>query len=120
VDESGRTDYAKSKLREQPSISHSQITGNTYALLINLVLISSDPFTMVKCQHFTGEGTSGAQPFKVEINSNVLLVSDFHAHLAVVEIIGFLAGNWDAENKSNIGDGLQLIVSYNHNPRISL
>ena len=53
---------------------------------------------MVKCQHFTGEGNN-SQPFKVEINSNVMLVSDFHAHLAVVEIIGFLAGNWDESNK---------------------
>jgi hypothetical protein len=42
---------------------------------------------------------SGAQPFKVVVHSNVLLVCDFHAHLATTEIIGFLAGTWNDSTK---------------------
>lgn len=45
---------------------------------------------MVKCQRYMGEPTSNAasQPFKLQVHSNVLLLCDFHSHLASTEIIG--------------------------------
>lgn len=78
---------------------------------------------MVKCKEFIGEPASGhisSQPFHLQIHSNALLVSDFHAHLATTEIIGFLGGiysllikinplgSWDAEKKSTFPVDLRL------------
>jgi len=86
--ESGRTNYAKSRLR----------MNNTNPLWKDDEI---DPLTLVKCQHFSGTPVTVAlsQPFKVKVNSNVLLVSDFHSHLAYTEIIGFLAGDWNENEK---------------------
>ncbi|ORX93100.1 hypothetical protein K493DRAFT_262785 [Basidiobolus meristosporus CBS 931.73] len=88
---SGRTNYSKHKLRRtRPSLNFSQITGD------------ADPLTMLKCEHFCGQpgsGTRGAQPFSINVDSNVLVGMDFHAHLMTTEIIGFLAGQWDREKK---------------------
>jgi len=86
--ESGRTNYAKSRLR----------MNNTNPLWKDDEI---DPLTLVKCQHFSGTPVTVAlsQPFKVKVNSNVLLVSDFHSHLAYTEIIGFLAGDWNETEK---------------------
>lgn len=60
---------------------------------------------MFKCEPFVGKpgsNTSGSQPFEMSVDSNVLLAMDFHAHLMTTEIIGFLAGEWDKENKRKI------------------
>ncbi|KAK9720802.1 hypothetical protein K7432_003904, partial [Basidiobolus ranarum] len=88
---SGRTNYSKHKLRRtRPSLNFSQITGD------------ADPLTMLKCEHFCGQpgsGIRGAQPFSINVESNVLIGMDFHAHLMTTEIIGFLAGQWDREKK---------------------
>lgn len=57
---------------------------------------------MVKYEPFIGKpgsNTAGSQPFELSLNSNVLLTMDFHAHLMTVEIIGFLAGEWDKETR---------------------
>jgi protein MYSM1 len=59
---------------------------------------------LVKCEPFTGKpgsNANGCQPFEISVDSNVLLAMDFHAHLMTTEIIGFLAGEWDKENKRN-------------------
>jgi len=87
---SGRTSYAKDKLRVQNSILYWQKGDQEI-----------DPLTMIRCSLYSGKPGSGlgAQPFKVEIKSSVLLVIDFHAHLATTEIIGFLAGKWDGDAK---------------------
>jgi hypothetical protein len=69
-------------------------------LRLDLCFHFSDPLTLVKCEPFIGEPgstTPGSQPFKLEVDSNVLLAMDFHAHLMTTEIIGFLAGEWDKE-----------------------
>ncbi|KAG9292964.1 hypothetical protein G9A89_016326 [Geosiphon pyriformis] len=93
----GRTEYAKSRLRsvrERPSINFVQIDGE-----------DTDPFAMVKCEPFYGipnSNTYGCQPFSINVESNVLLAMDFHAHLMQTEIIGFLAGHWNAEEKKLI------------------
>eukprot|EP00027_Filamoeba_sp_ATCC50430_P003224 CAMPEP_0168557022 /NCGR_PEP_ID=MMETSP0413-20121227/9196_1 /TAXON_ID=136452 /ORGANISM="Filamoeba nolandi, Strain NC-AS-23-1" /LENGTH=538 /DNA_ID=CAMNT_0008588011 /DNA_START=98 /DNA_END=1711 /DNA_ORIENTATION=- len=86
-DESGRTHYAKHKLRD--GVRQSQNTDQ-------------DPLTMVKCNHFEGEIASGklnSQPFVVKVHSNVLFMIEFHAHLSTAEVIGFLGGTWDDTKK---------------------
>ncbi|KAG0308906.1 hypothetical protein BGZ98_006257 [Dissophora globulifera] len=90
----GRTDYSKARLRnvrERTSISFRQMATDL------------DPLTMVKCEPFCGQpnsGVQGCQPFGIKVQSNVLLGMDFHAHLMTSEIIGFLAGEWDAASKN--------------------
>ncbi|KAI9277546.1 hypothetical protein BY458DRAFT_471908 [Sporodiniella umbellata] len=90
-DTTGRTSYSSSRLRKQrESINYGQTTKN------------EDPLTMVKCEPFMGKPGSniaGSQPFEIKVNSNVLLAMDFHSHLMTTEIIGFLAGEWDRENR---------------------
>ncbi|KAI8978096.1 hypothetical protein BDB01DRAFT_800799 [Pilobolus umbonatus] len=92
-DTQGRTDYSTSKLRKQRESKKYE----------DLMKENSDPLTMIKCDSFTGEPGSdivGSQPFKLEVDSNVLLSMDFHAHLMTTEIIGFLCGEWDGETKN--------------------
>ncbi|CAO3695717.1 unnamed protein product [Umbelopsis ramanniana] len=95
-DEDGRTSYSKSRLRqprERSSISYSQLNGDT------------DPLTMIKCEPFCGKpasGVAGCQPFEMRMHSNVLVAMDFHAHLMTTEVIGFLAGQWNKENRHMI------------------
>ncbi|KAG0233559.1 hypothetical protein BGW42_007394 [Actinomortierella wolfii] len=90
----GRTDYSKARLRsarERTSINYNQMASDL------------DPLTMVKCEPFCGKpnsGVAGCQPFKITVQSNVLLGMDFHAHLMTTEIIGFLAGTWDPKTKT--------------------
>ncbi|KAF9350764.1 hypothetical protein BGX34_001005 [Mortierella sp. NVP85] len=90
---SGRTDYSKARLRtarERVSISFRQMASDL------------DPLTMVKCEPFCGQpnsGVLGCQPFGIKVQSNVLLGMDFHAHLMTTEVIGFLAGEWNASTK---------------------
>lgn len=62
-----------------------------------------DPHQMVRCTPFAGQplsGVSGCQPFKIGAHTNAQLQMDFHAHLMLTEVIGFLGGKWDAETKS--------------------
>jgi hypothetical protein len=57
---------------------------------------------MIPCTGYIGEPGSGphSQPFKIRIHKNVHLMMDIHAHLMATEIIGFLAGKWDAKENS--------------------
>ncbi|CAO3668826.1 unnamed protein product [Umbelopsis vinacea] len=95
-DEDGRTSYSKSRLRqprERSSISYSQLNGDT------------DPLTMIKCEPFCGKpgsGVAGCQPFEMKMHSNVLVAMDFHAHLMTTEVIGFLAGKWNKEERNMV------------------
>ena len=50
----------------------------------------------VHCSRYSTRG----QPFRVLIDEDAILVCDLHAHLVSVEIIGFLAGNWDSQTKT--------------------
>ncbi|KAF9408782.1 hypothetical protein BGZ94_002190 [Podila epigama] len=91
----GRTDYSKARLRstrDRPTVNMRHLGSGDL-----------DPLTMVKCESFCGlpnSGVAGCQPFSITIQSNVLLGMDFHAHLMTAEIIGFLAGTWDAKTKT--------------------
>lgn len=42
----------------------------------------------------------GGQPFAVRVSPAVEAVMDFHAHLCMNEVIGILAGTWDAATKT--------------------
>ncbi|CAO3643170.1 unnamed protein product [Cunninghamella echinulata] len=88
-DENGRTRYASSRLRSQ-----QQKSDSTY----EVIGLNSDPLTLVKCEEFdknVDRSHANAQPFSLGIDTNTLLVMDFHAHLMTTEIIGLLAGTWD-------------------------
>jgi hypothetical protein len=54
-----------------------------------------DPFTMIAPLRYN---ESNPAPFAVGIESNVLLVVDFHSHLVQTEVIGLLGGNFDADS----------------------
>ncbi|KAI7898016.1 uncharacterized protein BX663DRAFT_462573 [Cokeromyces recurvatus] len=59
-----------------------------------------DPFRLVPTEHYNHEGVP--PPFEVEINSDALLVMDFHSHLAHTEIIGLLGGNFIKKGETKI------------------
>ncbi|KAI9481410.1 MAG: hypothetical protein EXX96DRAFT_595226 [Benjaminiella poitrasii] len=59
-----------------------------------------DPFRLVPTEHYNNEETP--PPFEVEINSDALLIMDFHSHLAHTEIIGLLGGNFIKRGETKI------------------
>jgi proteasome lid subunit RPN8/RPN11 len=61
------------------------------------VLNGGGDLQMVTCEKYASRAT---QPFKVTITSAAELVMDFHAHLCSDEIIGFLGGVYDADEKT--------------------
>lgn len=54
------------------------------------MLIEAVPFTTV----------GKLQPFLITISSSALLLADFHCHLTMHEVCGYLAGNWDVNTHS--------------------
>ncbi|KAJ1981039.1 hypothetical protein H4R35_000882 [Dimargaris xerosporica] len=87
---SERTDYAKNRPRRDRATRSLALADDT------------DPLSLVKCSAFTGtpnSDTTGCQPFDMQVCSNAFLGMDFHAHLMQSEIIGFLAGKWNADTK---------------------
>eukprot|EP01041_Mallomonas_annulata_P001181 gene1181-2300_t len=44
--------------------------------------------------------SSQQQPFHVKVHPQVSVLCDIHAHLSTAEVIGLLAGRWDAESRS--------------------
>ncbi|KAL0091751.1 hypothetical protein J3Q64DRAFT_1635044 [Phycomyces blakesleeanus] len=58
-----------------------------------------DPFRLVPVDYY---GDDDPAPFTVEIDSDVLLIMDFHSHLAHTEIIGLLGGNFVNNNGAKI------------------
>jgi len=61
------------------------------------VLNGGGDLQMVTCEKYASRAT---QPFKVTITSAAELVMDFHAHLCSDEIIGFLGGVYDTDEKT--------------------
>ncbi|KAI9102745.1 SWIRM domain-containing protein [Phlyctochytrium arcticum] len=59
------------------------------------VLGEYDPFRLIPMRTYTEEIVA---PFRVEVQSNAMIVMDLHAHLAHTEIIGLLGGIFDADN----------------------
>ncbi|KAF6257396.1 hypothetical protein COO60DRAFT_1235274 [Scenedesmus sp. NREL 46B-D3] len=74
--------------------------------LINSAVLADcdkDDHDMVRCDAYSadppGSGAAGAQPFRVQVAPLVEVVMDFHAHLDRHEVIGLLAGSWDAAGR---------------------
>lgn len=40
------------------------------------------------------------QPFLLSMNSSALLLADFHCHLTMHEVCGYLGGTWDINSNS--------------------
>mmetsp|Transcript_5210 Transcript_5210/g.6163 ORF Transcript_5210/g.6163 Transcript_5210/m.6163 type:complete len:262 (+) Transcript_5210:107-892(+) len=63
---------------------------------------ASNELSFVPCAKYHGSPGSGellSQPFKVSVHSNVYALVDLHSHLSTAEVMGFLAGTWNAETK---------------------
>ncbi len=54
---------------------------------------SQHPLTLLDCERFSSRSE---QPFSLLVHSNALVSMDVHAHQADTEVIGYLAGQWDA------------------------
>ncbi|KAI8921563.1 hypothetical protein BC831DRAFT_437696 [Entophlyctis helioformis] len=55
---------------------------------------------MMPCERYQGRpgsGDPGSQPFEISVHRRVMTVMDIHSHLMATEVIGFLAGTWDAK-----------------------
>ena len=55
---------------------------------------------MMRCEEYPGRPGSGglsAQPFRVGVAPAAAVAMDFHAHLNMNEVVGLLAGTYDAE-----------------------
>ena len=50
---------------------------------------------MVECESYSMHG----QPFHVKVAASAEVLMDFHAHLSHAEVIGLLAGRWDAATR---------------------
>lgn len=84
------TEYAKNRPRRDTGRGAMALGHTTESL------------ELVKCCDFVGPPGSGAplaQPFQVEVDAQVHLMMDFHAHLSSCEIIGLLGGQWDSDRK---------------------
>lgn len=73
-------------------IDHSELP-------LKKIVGSNDPITLscnqlVKTVPFSF--IERIQPFKITISTHALLLIDFHSHLTSTEVVGYLAGTWDA------------------------
>lgn len=53
------------------------------------------PLTLLPCEWYA---SADAQPFKLRVHSSAVFMMDVHAHLTDTEIIGLLAGEYDADS----------------------
>ena len=84
------TDYAKARPRRQ--VGQKTRMGET-----------TESCELTSLSEFVGPAGTGAplaQPFKVSVSRNALLVADLHAHLSGYEVIGLLGGKFDADTRS--------------------
>ena len=87
---------------------HAQMESNRsraseVSLQEDLALSWSDPHVLVAPYTFgqvaphVSEVAAKAQPFTVQVHPQVTFVSDLHAHMCDAEVIGLLAGKWNAQ-----------------------
>eukprot|EP01134_Creolimax_fragrantissima_P000280 CFRG0280T1 len=79
-----RAEYASRRLRT---------TRKQTKRFADVNVAESDPLAMVTTKSYSEDGNE--QPLEVTIVTQAAAVMDFHAHLAMSEIIGLLAGTWD-------------------------
>ncbi|GLV42382.1 uncharacterized protein CBL_03119 [Carabus blaptoides fortunei] len=65
-------------------VKHNTIANRTF---------THDSNTLIECVPFSNLGK--IQPFLLSISTNAVLVMDFHCHLTLTEVSGYLAGTWD-------------------------
>ncbi|CAG8601051.1 13545_t:CDS:10 [Acaulospora colombiana] len=76
---------------------HYFFNPNQYDVLAYDMVGSYDPFRLVPPLNYTSRNPA---PFRVSVSENVMLVMDFHAHLAYTEIIGLLGGHFYPDRES--------------------
>jgi len=77
---------------ESPLIGHSTTPGLIHSSSLNASL-SNNKTTFVDLESFAVEGKM--QPFTVSVSTSAMLILDLHSHLALEEVCGYLAGQWD-------------------------
>lgn len=68
------------------------------------MLIESVPFTSV----------GKLQPFLLTMNSSALLLADFHCHLTMHEVCGYLGGTWDINSHSKLDSFFYFFLFIHH------
>lgn len=81
--------------RSRTNKNGGRINYNEDALAYDMVG-SYDPFRLVPPHHYTSRNPA---PFRVSVSMNVMLLMDFHAHLAHTEIIGLLGGHYFSDRE---------------------
>ncbi|QDZ21120.1 histone H2A deubiquitinase [Chloropicon primus] len=85
------TEYAKNRPKRENAGRNN--------VMANYVSNMSGSLDLCPCTDFVGiigSNSSSAQPYHVEVSEEAMLLMDFHAHLSCYEVIGYLAGDWDA------------------------
>ncbi|GBG28454.1 Histone H2A deubiquitinase MYSM1 [Hondaea fermentalgiana] len=82
--EDGRTEYSRNRSRRRTATRFIQAP--------------SEALEFVPFSQYVGPPASGprSQPFRVTVHSSVYATVDLHAHLSTSEVMGFLAGTFDA------------------------
>ena len=86
-----RTDYALNRPQRAATRNRRVQMGST-----------SESIQLVECEEFMNAASDGEgieQPFTIDITAEALFLMDFHAHLSEFEVIGLLAGKWDADRR---------------------
>ncbi|KAI8998234.1 hypothetical protein BC832DRAFT_595072 [Gaertneriomyces semiglobifer] len=84
----GRTDYVRNRPRREATKKKRQYAEDEYHLL--------------PCPRFRnspGDGQLGSQPYQLQVERTAIAVVDLHSHLLDTEVVGLLAGTFDAEQK---------------------
>jgi hypothetical protein len=72
--------------------SHPSIPGLVHSSTLGPSLATCKA-TFVDLDSFASEGKM--QPFTVSVSTSAMLILDLHSHLALQEVCGYLAGQWD-------------------------
>jgi len=73
-------------------LGHSTTPGLIHSSSLNATM-SNNKTTFVDLESFAAEGKM--QPFTVSVSTSAMLILDLHSHLAMDEVCGYLAGQWD-------------------------
>merc|ERR1712130_922404 len=73
-------------------LGHSTTPGLIHSSTLNASM-SNNKTTFVDLESFASEGKM--QPFTVSVSTSAMLALDLHSHLALDEVCGYLAGQWD-------------------------
>ncbi|TPX61987.1 hypothetical protein SpCBS45565_g07141 [Spizellomyces sp. 'palustris'] len=83
----GKTEYARNRpRREAASKPRRRYTEDAYDLMPCLSFKNSP-----------GDGQPGSQPYHLRVDRKAIALMDLHSHLLDTEVVGLLAGHYDAE-----------------------